>query len=120
MAKAFRPIILCAAACCLIAAARAEEKANDKTAAGRTLALEVCAACHVVAKEQSFQPILQPPAPNFKALVRRPALSETFLRHFLSSPHGSMGEKGGMPNPRLADYQIDEIVTYLMSLKARR
>ena len=94
-------------------------KADDKISAGRAFAEKVCAACHVVAANQDFAPILKPPAPSFFAIARRKNLSEVFLRRFLSAPHGKRGESGKMPNPQLADYQIDEVVAYLLSLKSR-
>lgn len=83
-------------------------------AAGHDFALHVCAACHVVARDQKTKPILKPPAPSFVSIAGRPATSEAFLREFLSKPHGKM------PNPELADFQIDEVVAYLLSLKPRR
>jgi cytochrome c1 len=50
-------------------------------------------------------------------LAQRPQLTEPALRDFLASSHGGMGPHQAMPNPRLADYQIDEIVAFMMSLK---
>jgi mono/diheme cytochrome c family protein len=88
--------------------------ADDLAPAGRAFALQVCAACHVVAKDQQSAPILKPPAPSFAAIVRRPKTTEAFLRAFLGAPHGKM------PNPQLADFQIDEVVAYMLSLKQRR
>lgn len=119
--KKFARLSLASAmACCFVSTARAEEAIGDKAGAGHVLALEVCAACHVVAKDQGFTPILRPPAPSFSAIARRSALSEAFLRRFLSAPHGTMGQKAGMPNPRLAEYQVDEIVAYFLSLEGAR
>jgi len=87
--------------------------ANDDIAAGHDFALRVCAACHVVAPDQSFAPIFDPPAPSFVPLAGRPDINDAFLRKFLSSPHGNRGAMGRMPNPQLLDYQI----AYFMSLK---
>jgi mono/diheme cytochrome c family protein len=97
-----------------------EQAPSDAVTAGHNFALKVCAACHVVAKDQKSPPILKAPAPSFSELVRRPNLSEDFLRQFLSSPHGNIGAKGKMPNPQLVDYQIDEVVAYLLSMRGRR
>jgi cytochrome c1 len=47
-------------------------------------------------------------------------LTEAWLREFLGSNHRNMGPHEAMPNPRLADYQIDEIVAFMMSLKAAK
>ncbi len=44
-------------------------------------------------------------------------MTEAYLREYLSSPHGNMGEHGKMPNPELADYQIERIIAHLLSLQ---
>lgn len=80
---------------------------------GHAFALQVCSACHRVARDQSSKPILKPPAPSFPAIAQRPTTTEPFLRQFLSTPHGKM------PNPELANFQIDEVVAYLLSLKRK-
>lgn len=100
--------------CCAVTPSRAE----DEISAGRAFALRVCSACHVVAENQRFAPILKPPAPSFFVIARRADLSEGFLREFLSVPHGNKGKSSKMPNPQLVQYQIDEVVAYLLSLKS--
>ena len=117
--------LVVAAATCAIGFADAQESKshNDKAeivAAGHDFALEVCAACHVVSHDQKSAPILKPPAPNFLELVRRQDLTEASLRKFLSAPHGNVGRRNKMPNPRLAEFQIDKIVAYMLSLKDAR
>ncbi len=92
----------------------AERRAHDDLVdAGRDFALQVCAACHVVTRDRQSAPILKPPAPSFLAIARRPTTTEASLRRFLGKPHGRM------PNPELADFQIDEVVAYLLSLKPK-
>jgi mono/diheme cytochrome c family protein len=98
--------------------ARAQEGQGDLAAAGHDFALKVCAACHVVAADQISPPILKPPAPSFLALVRHGDVSEASLRKLLSTPHGNLGRSAKMPNPQLADFQIDKVVAYLLSLKS--
>lgn len=98
--------------------ALAQKPAADQIAAGRDFAHRVCGACHVVAQQRDELPVLAPPGPSFAVLAQRPRLTEAALREFLGSNHRSLGPAGAMPNPRLVDYQIDEIVAYLMSLKA--
>lgn len=98
-----------------VAPSAAQEPGSDaadaRVAAGHKFALQVCAACHVVAGDQTTRPILKPPAPSFSRIVRRPSVTEAFLRGFLRTPHGKM------PNPELADFEIDEVVAYMLSLK---
>ncbi len=95
-----------------------QEGQSDLVASGHDFALKVCAACHVVATDQISPPILKPPAPSFLALVRHGDVSEASLRKLLSTPHGNLGRSAKMPNPRLADFQIDKVVAYLLSLKS--
>lgn len=99
-------------------AARAETPNGNLAAAGRDFAQRVCGACHVVTPQR--EPLLSPPAPSFVVLAQRPLLTEQALREFLGSNHGTMGPRDAMPNPRLVDYQIDEIVAFMMSLKAAK
>jgi mono/diheme cytochrome c family protein len=99
-------------------AGQAETANSDLVAAGRSFAQRVCGACHVVTPQSKESPILSPPGPSFAVLAQRPLLTEPALREFLASNHGTMGPHEAMPNPRLVDYQIDEIVAFMMSLKA--
>lgn len=93
----------------------AVETGADKVAAGHNFALAVCAACHQVAKDQSSKPLLNPPAPSFTMIAQRTNLTEAVLRQFLSSTHGNAGST--MPNPQLVDYQVDELIAYILSLR---
>ena len=79
---------------------------------GRNLALLICSACHVVAPGQPFPPALKPPAPDFAAIANRSTTEEKTLHDFLRVPHGKM------PDAMLADYQINALVSYIMSLKS--
>jgi mono/diheme cytochrome c family protein len=101
----------------LFSPARAAPPNADQIAAGRELAHRVCGACHVVTQPSDELPVLSPPGPSLAVLAQRPQLTEPALRDFLASSHGGMGPHQAMPNPRLADYQIDEIVAFMMSLK---
>jgi mono/diheme cytochrome c family protein len=98
--------------------ARAETADSEQVAAGRVFAGRVCGACHVVTQQRDELPVLAPPGPSFAVLAQRPQLTEGRLREFLGSNHSGLGPHEAMPNPRLADYQIDEIVAFMMSLKA--
>jgi len=62
-------------------------------------------------------PILRNPGPSFAAIAARPSTSEATLRAYLMTRHPDMGPAGQMPNPRLVDYQIDEVVAYILSLR---
>jgi len=96
------------------------ETQGDQIAAGRKFAGRVCGPCHVVEQQRDELPVLAPPGPSFAVLAQRPQLTEATLREFLGSNHRTMGPHEAMPNPRLADDQIDEIVAFMMSLKAAK
>lgn len=101
-----------------LASAQAETPTSDMVAAGRKFAQRVCGVCHVVTQQRDELPVLAPPGPSFAVLAQRPLLTEQALREFLASNHRTLGPHEAMPNPRLVDYQIDEIVAFVMSLKA--
>jgi len=94
----------------------AAERQKDPAVAGRDLALAVCGNCHIVEKNR-IEPLLKVPAPSFSSVVARREVDEAWLRAFLSKPHGNGGRAQKMPNPRLADFEIDEIVAYFQQLK---
>lgn len=84
---------------------------------GHRFALLVCAACHVVATDQGGPPILRIPGPSFDAIANKPEITAASLRAFLTTTHAKIAIPAGMPNPQLADYQIDEVVSYILSLR---
>lgn len=104
----------------LVSPTQAQELSSDQVAAGRKFAQMVCGACHVVTSRSDESPLLRPPAPSFAVLAQRPSLTEKSLRELLSSNHRNLGPAEAMPNPRLVDYQIDELVAYFRALKAAK
>lgn len=97
------------------AAPRAEAPGIAKDLAeGRTLALQVCSACHVVSTDQHFAPTQRPPAPDFHAIANQPATTASMLRDFMLVPHGKM------PDLMLVDYQVNALVAYVTSLRDKR
>ena len=86
---------------------------------GRELALHVCSTCHVVAKDQQFSPLLNPPAPSFVQIANRPGTKAESLRRFVTNTHWD--EKTlplTMPNPRLTDWETADVAAYIMSLRS--
>jgi len=92
-------------------------KASDDVSKGHHVAAVVCAVCHVAAADQSNQPMLHPPAPPFKEIAQRKDLTAAWLENFLKTTHRDLGSQKGMPNPDLADFQIKEVVAYVLSLR---
>jgi mono/diheme cytochrome c family protein len=92
----------------------------DQVSEGRALARQICGNCHVVSEDSRQSIAGRPPTPSFLELVRRPSFSADDIRQFLSSDHRRIGSDQAMPNPRLAEYQIEEIVAYLETLRAKQ
>lgn len=84
---------------------------------GHRLALRLCGPCHVVASDQEAPPILREPAETFVSIANRKGITSDWLRVFLRSTHGTTTPPFRMPNPELADYQAEAIITFLLSLR---
>jgi mono/diheme cytochrome c family protein len=84
--------------------------AEMNTAAGKQLAREWCAACHVV--EQGQIDGTSTAAPTFFDVAANPATTEMGLRAFFATPHEQM------PNFQLTNEQTDDIIAYILSLRA--
>jgi mono/diheme cytochrome c family protein len=101
--------------------ANAQSVSDEATSVkGRAFALLVCSACHVVAPDQPFAPILRNPGPAFQMIADKPTTTAASLRVFLSTTHTTMSTPNSMPNPQLADYQINEVISYILSLRGRQ
>ena len=82
--------------------------AKADAARGRILAEEACSQCHGVGPNQSSA---NPKAPSFSAIAAEPSITEYSVRVFLRTPHATM------PNLMIKPDDIDDIVSYLLSLK---
>ncbi|MDR3423117.1 MAG: c-type cytochrome [Xanthobacteraceae bacterium] len=94
-----------------------EGNSVDDVRKGHHLATMLCTACHIAASDQSYAPTLSPPAPSFESIAQRREISADSLQKFLTTTHQGLDNPKGMPNPNLADFQIKEIVAYLLSLR---
>ena len=106
----------------LAAAQPAHAQQAAKTAgadAGKSVALKVCATCHVVAPDQPFMPMLHEPAPSFARIANRASTSAPSLGRFLSTTHATIQNPSGMPNPQLTDDQQADVIAYILSLRKR-
>ncbi len=105
---------------CAATGLRAQPASPDQIAEGQKFAARVCGACHVVTNDPNEIPIRHPPGPSFAELAKRPTSTEQGLRRLLTSNHQDLGAGGAMPNPRLADYQIDRVIAYMLSLRSAK
>ena len=104
----------------LVIIAEGQPSPDPRVERGRALANRICWACHVVGADQEFSPILRSPGPDFRVIAKRQALTTKSLTTFLRSTHQTEGKPYTMPNPRLTDDMIDDVVSYIMSLRNGR
>jgi len=75
------PCLPCAALIALAAMPAAGAVPHDPVAArGEHIARLVCSACHLVAKDQEFPPLLAKPAPPFSEIANRPGTNAATLQ----------------------------------------
>ena len=77
---------------------------------GENLAERVCSECHAVKPSQVSK---NPDAPPFAQLASEPSITQYSLRVFLRTPHANM------PNLMLTTDEMDEVTSYILSLKRR-
>jgi mono/diheme cytochrome c family protein len=89
----------------------------NTTRKGHDLATVACSHCHQVAIDQRGAPALDPPAPSFDSIAQRTDVNAGVLEHFISSTRRSEEHPTSMPNPYLMEYQVQQVVTYILSLR---
>ncbi|MHA7776121.1 c-type cytochrome [Roseibium sp. M-1] len=100
--------LLTAAAAVLAVAGSGMALAGD-AATGKALALQWCAACHLVAEDQPKASSAT--LPSFYDMAKDPDWSEVKLATFLANPHPTM------PNMALSNTEIADLASYIGSLK---
>ncbi len=104
----------------LPALAMAEGAARADVARGEHVAKLVCSACHVVARDQEYPPILNQPAPSFTDIAHRPGVSAQSLQRFITSTHWDPDRiPMSMPNPMLNKSDVQAVSQYIVSLRHR-
>jgi cytochrome c553 len=111
-------VLLCE---CLISAVSGAQDAFLGSAPpnrGEHVARLICSACHEVAANQEFPPILEPPAPRFADIAKKPGVTAASLEHFVTSTHWDMKTMPmRMPNVSLSDEDAAAVAKYILSLK---
>lgn len=101
------------------AAAHADPQPDTGLARGEHIARSVCSACHYVADNQEFPPLMNPPAPSFKEIANRSGTTLSGVRHFVTTTHWdppySLPLK--MPDLMLMPGEADDVARYLLSLR---
>jgi len=113
--------LIAALAVCADFAVRAQPKPPGDVKEGRTLALEACTGCHIVAADQPFKPIYAGDVRplDFKDIANKPEVTADSLIHYLDSlpliPKDSQ-----MANADLSPEQTRDVVAYILSLRDKR
>lgn len=93
-----------------------EAGTTDDIQQGHVLASELCSTCHLATPDQAAPPSMHPPAPPMATILKRKDITAQWLTNFLKTTHRGLDQPKGMPNLDLADFQIKQIVAYLMSV----
>jgi len=87
---------------------------------GRSLALDICAICHVVAPNQRDAPLIKHPTPTFQEVAADPKTNAPFLRRFLKTTHWDENTTPmTMPHYAFTTRQIDDVTAYILSLRGQ-
>lgn len=100
-------------------AAQAETKPLDGSAvAGRTLALQACTSCHVVASDQPYKPIYKGAVRplDFKDIANKPNTSAASLRAYLAALP-VVPKNWQMANPDLNEQELRDVSAFIMTLR---
>jgi hypothetical protein len=62
-----------------------------------------------------FLPQFASQAPSFESIVQRNEFNADWLTHFMTTTHKGLDNPSGIPE--LMNYQIKEIVAYMLSLR---
>ena len=121
MNKRIPPAILGLLFACMSGVVHAQKPAAEgSTGEGRAFALEFCTACHVVAANQPYPPIYKGPSPSFISIANRPTTTVDGLRRFIRTTHPTITKPLNMPSVEVTDYQLDQIIGYILSLRGKR
>jgi mono/diheme cytochrome c family protein len=83
-------LALAAAGLCALCTPRVSAGGVPRTpevARGEHIARLVCGACHVVAADQEYPPILNQQPPSFADIANRPGTNAGYLERFITTTH---------------------------------
>ena len=83
-------------------------------AAGRNSARALCVNCHVVEPNAASQKTVPADIPSFKTIAEKRGWTEDDLKVFMLKPHPPM------PSVQLTTHELDNLASYIMSLKGQR
>jgi mono/diheme cytochrome c family protein len=87
---------------------------------GRRIANQICSACHVVADDQRFPPLLNTPTPSFKEIANRSDVNAKELQKFITTTHWDVQSTSmRMPSQMLSKEETAAVSRYILSLRKR-
>jgi len=93
---------------------------SAEVARGEHIARLVCSACHVVARDQEYPPLLRETTPSFLDIANRPGVSAQSLQHFITNTHWDDQKiPMTMPNVMMNKNDAHAVSLYIMSLRTR-
>jgi mono/diheme cytochrome c family protein len=110
-----RKMINVAAVLCTFAPLSVMAAGVPDPVSGRKFAQVECGQCHVVEDKRDKEPPPRQPgaAPHFQTLATDPEMTVEKMRDTLRLPHGEMA------NVLVAEKDIENILSYIISLRAR-
>jgi hypothetical protein len=90
---------------------RPRRREASEIKAGQELAEKICSRCHVVSEKVGSP---------FPDIAKGDHTTPNALRDFLHTTHANVSHPGSMPNQELTEQQIDELATYIASLRAAK
>jgi len=116
-------LALAAAALCALCTPRtsaADVPQAADVARGEHIARLICSACHVVAVDQEFPPLLRQATPSFAEIANRPGVTAESLQRFITTTHWDVDKLPmSMPNPMLSKPEVQAVTRYILSLRKR-
>ncbi|HYB65752.1 MAG TPA: c-type cytochrome [Steroidobacteraceae bacterium] len=117
-ALALAAALLCAL--CTPRSSAAGVPTTPELARGEHIARLVCSACHVVATDQEFPPLLRQATPAFAEIANRPGVTAESLQRFVTTTHWDVDRLPmSMPNPMLSSAEAQAVSRYIVSLRQR-
>jgi mono/diheme cytochrome c family protein len=108
MSSRISALLIAALAACLVAVTIVSAASAADAANGERLAKRWCAACHVVAADQTRGSAQVPP---FSAIAKRPGFDSAAVALFLLAPHPMM------PNMSLSRTEAADLAVYIGTQK---
>ncbi len=105
------PLLAPSALALVLAAGAVAAGLRAEVEGGHQLVHAWCAGCHAVEPGETAGPYAD--VPSFVAVARMPSTTASSLHAFLSTPHGDM------PDIKFTPAQLDEVVTYILSLREK-